>query len=223
MITENLRNLYSKIPKNVKIIAVSKTHGEEKIMEAYHAGQRIFGENKVQEMLNKYPILPKDIEWHMIGHLQSNKVKYIAPFVSLIQSVDSKKLLEIIDKEAKKQNRIIPCLLQIHIAQEETKFGLNEDELWKLLNDTSIKDFNNTSIQGLMGIASYTENESQIRNEFRYLSNLFQQVKKQFFHDCPQFEILSMGMSNDYQIAIEEGSNMIRIGSLIFGERMYQK
>lgn len=222
MITKNLQNLYAVVPNHVKIIAVSKTHGIDKINEAYNVGHRYFGENKVQELIAKYPQLPSDIEWHMIGHLQTNKVKYIAPFVSLIQSVDSIKLLETIDKEGKKNNRIIPCLLQVHIAQEETKFGFNENELWQILNDETLNNYTHVSICGLMGIATFTDDKNQIKKEFRYLFNLFQQARKYVHAHKHSFTILSMGMSNDFEVAIEEGSNMIRIGSLIFGERHYK-
>ncbi len=205
---------------NCKLIAVSKTHPAEKIMEAYAADQRVFGENKVQEMAAKWEVLPKDIEWHLIGHLQTNKVKYIAPFVSLIHSVDSQKLLEEINKQAKKANRKINCLLQIHIATEETKFGFNENELISLIDIGVLSTLDYIIIKGLMGIASLTEDKNQIRNEFRYLKNLFDKVKTRM-PSVNEFNELSMGMSSDYKMAMEEGSTMVRIGTAIFGARDY--
>jgi len=201
---------------NTTLVAVSKTKSVEAILEAYNAGQRIFGENKVQEMVEKYEALPKDIQWHLIGHLQTNKVKYIAPFVSLIQSVDSFKLLQEINKEAAKNNRIIDCLLQIHIAKEETKFGLSFDEAKKIIFSPETKALKNIKIVGLMGMATNTDNQEQIREEFRTLHKFF--LNSQFSTINSQ---LSMGMSSDYKIAIEEGSNLVRIGSAIFGERNY--
>jgi hypothetical protein len=203
---------------NAKLIAVSKTKPAEDIKALYDLGQRDFGENYVQEMVDKYEALPKDIRWHFIGHLQTNKVKFIAPFVSLIHGVDSFKLLKEINKQGEKNNRIINCLLQIHIAEEETKFGLNEDQLDEISVSTELKDSKNIKICGLMGMASFTENEETIRNEFRYLKKLFQTYGHLSTDNCHP-TTLSMGMSADYKIAIEEGSNMIRIGSLIFGER----
>ncbi|HNV53232.1 MAG TPA: YggS family pyridoxal phosphate-dependent enzyme, partial [Tenuifilaceae bacterium] len=201
---------------------VSKTHPVEVIMEAYNAGHRIFGENKVQELVSKYEGMPKDIEWHLIGHLQSNKVKYIAAFVSLIHSVDSIKLLEVIDKEAQKHNRVIDCLLQIHIASEETKFGLSADELEELLSSNDFKEMKNIRVVGLMGMATFTDNMAQVRMEFKFLNNLFKSVKEKYFADKPWFKELSMGMSSDYAVAVEEGSTMVRIGSNIFGHRNYK-
>jgi PLP dependent protein len=215
MIGTNIRKILEQIPSTVKLVAVSKTKPVEAVLQAYQEGQRVFGENKVQEMVDKYEQLPKDIEWHLIGHLQSNKVKYIAPFVSLIHAVDSLKLLEVINKEAIKNNRIINCLLQFHIAQEETKFGLNLEEALGILSSDSFKRMQNISIQGVMGMASFTDNELQIRTEFRALNEIFHEVAK---HQ-PQISIRSFGMSGDYKIAIEEGSNMIRVGSSIFGSR----
>ena len=201
-------------PKNVTLVAVSKTKPPEAIQELYDLGQRDFGENYVQELVDKQALLPQDIRWHFIGHLQTNKVKYIAPFVYLIHGVDSLKLLKEINKQALKANRIINVLLQVHIAQEETKFGLDEKELEEIFNLSSsqLHQLKNTRIQGLMGMASFTENEEQIRKEFRYLKTLFDKYT--------QLQTLSMGMSADYEIAIEEGSNMVRIGSLIFGSRV---
>ena len=221
-VSQNLTELKKQLPANVTFVAVSKTKPAEQIMEAYQSGHRIFGENKVQEMTKKYEQLPKDIQWHMIGHLQRNKVKYIAPYVSLIHSVDSLRLLQTINKEGAKNNRVIPCLLQIHIAKEETKFGLNETELFEILDGDEIKNLNNITINGLMGMASFTDDKEKVRSEFQTLKNLFDTVKNRYFSDNSTFSILSMGMSGDYQIAIEEGSNMIRVGSAIFGERRYQ-
>ena len=202
----------------VTLIAVSKTKPVEDINELYGLGQKDFGENYVQELAEKYKDLPKDIQWHFIGHLQSNKVKLIAPFVHLIHGVDSFKLLKEINKEGKKNNRVINCLLQIHIAEEETKFGLNEDELDEVMGNSELKELNNIKIFGLMGMASFTENEERIRKEFNYLQTLFHSYQNLSINNC-QMTTLSMGMSSDYKIAIEEGSTMIRIGSLIFGER----
>tara|TARA_Y100000991_G_scaffold213522_1_gene199412 strand:+ start:428 stop:1066 length:639 start_codon:yes stop_codon:yes gene_type:complete len=210
-IKANISNILNDLDNQIQLVAVSKTKPNNYILEAYQAGQRIFGENKVQELVEKHNILPNDIQWHMIGHLQTNKVKYIAPFVSLIHSVDSKKLLIEIDKRAKQNNRVIHCLLQIHIAQESTKFGLNENEALELLE----MNLSNISIDGLMGMATFTDDKRQIRSEFKSLKNTFEKVRREFNN----LFILSMGMSGDYDIAIKEGSNMIRIGSLIFGSR----
>jgi len=207
-------------PHKITLVAVSKTKTPGAIRELYNLGQRDFGENYVQELTDKYEVLPKDINWHFIGHLQSNKVKYIAPFVSLVHGVDSFKLLKEINKQGEKNNRIINCLLQIHIAQEETKFGLNEDELDDIFGSRDLQEMKNIKISGLMGMASFTEDENKIRNEFRYLKTLFNSYKALSIANC-QLHIVSMGMSADYKIAIEEGSNMVRIGSLIFGERNY--
>ena len=210
-IKANISNLLNDLDNQIQLVAVSKTKPNNYILEAYQAGQRIFGENKVQELVEKHNILPNDIQWHMIGHLQTNKVKYIAPFVSLIHSVDSKKLLIEIDKRAKQNNRVIHCLLQIHIAQESTKFGLNENEALELLE----MNLSNISIDVLMGMATFTDDKRQIRSEFKYLKNTYEKVRSEFNN----LFILSMGMSGDYDIAIKEGSNMIRIGSSIFGSR----
>ncbi|RKD13670.1 YggS family pyridoxal phosphate enzyme [Pelobium manganitolerans] len=204
----------------VKLVAVSKTKSNEDIMEAYQAGQRIFGENQVQEMLEKQEALPKDIEWHLVGHLQSNKVKYIAPFVSLIHGVDSLKLLVEIDKQAKKHNRVIDCLLQIYIADEHTKFGLGFDEAIELLESEEYQKLSNIRIVGLMGIATNTENPKQIKEEFYELHTLFKGIKASYFRNQDSFKEISMGMSADYKIAIEQGSTMVRIGSDIFGQRV---
>jgi len=220
-IADNIKRITSELGENTKLVAVSKTKPNENIMEAYNAGQRLFGENKVQELVEKYETLPKDIEWHFIGHLQSNKVKYIAPFVSLIHGVDSFKLLKTINKEAKKNDRVIDCLLQFHIAQESTKFGLDEEEADVLLNDKQFKEFENIRIAGVMGMATYTDNFDQVRNEFRSLKNIFDRLKEKYFAGDNSFKEISMGMSGDYKVAIEEGSTLVRIGSSIFGARNY--
>ena len=217
-IADKLSNLKVSIPDHVELVAVSKTKPTSVILEDYNAGQRIFGENRVQELALKYVELPKDIEWHLIGHLQTNKVKYIAGFVTLIHAIDSLKLLLTINKEAKKHDRIIDCLLQIHIAKEETKYGFGAEEIVELLAAETIADLTNINIKGLMGMATFTADTTIIKNEFSGLKNLFDQIESiQAENFKPS--ILSMGMSGDYEIAIEAGSNMIRIGSLIFGER----
>lgn len=218
---ESLETLLAKIPMGVELIAVSKNHSPEEIMDVYEQGIRDFGENKVQELIVKQPLLPPDIRWHLIGHLQTNKVKYIAPFVHLIQSVDSLKLLLEIDKQAKKNNRIIDCLLQVYIAEEETKYGLDFTEATQLLEQSVA--LRNVKIRGLMGMATFTDNIDQITHEFRNLKSFFERVREQYFDDEPSFSILSMGMSGDYEIALKEGSSMIRIGTAIFGERNYKK
>ncbi len=211
--SNNLQKILNSIPKNVTLVAVSKTKPTDCILEAYEAGQKVFGENKVQEMAQKADLLPKDIEWHMIGHLQTNKVKYIAPFVSLIHGVDSEKLLKEINKRATKNNRVIDCLLQFHIAEESSKFGLNEKEAKKILEIQS--SYPNVQIIGLMGMATFTSNKEQIKKEFSFLNTIYKKLQKNY----PKLKILSMGMSADYSIAIDEGSNMIRVGSAIFGTR----
>ena len=221
-IRENLLKILSELPPHVKLVAVTKTHPVEVIREAYDAGHKIYGENKAQEMKLKQALLPADVQWHFIGHLQTNKVKYIAPFVKLIHSVDSLKLLSEINKEGQKHNRLIPCLLQFHIATEETKFGLNFDEACQLLESAEYKSFKNIQLYGVMGMATYTENAQLIRQEFRQLRSYFDQIKKAYFPADDRFHEISMGMSNDYQIAIEEGSTLVRIGSAIFGERHYK-
>jgi PLP dependent protein len=216
--SESYKNIFEELKnKNVTLVTVSKTKPAEEILKLYKPGQWDFGENYVQELTEKYQQLPKDIRWHFIGHLQSNKVKYIAPFVSLIQSVDSKKLLDEIDKQGRKNNRVIDCLLQVHIAEEETKFGFDEKELHELLA-TNYMNFTNVRIRGLMGMASFTDDMEKVRNEFKFLKSLFDKHSSFTIHNSP-FTILSMGMSADYKIAIEEGSNMVRIGSLLFGRR----
>lgn len=217
----NLQRIKSLLPIGVKLIAISKTHPVDVVMEAYNAGQRVFGENKVQEMVSKYELMPKDIEWHLVGHLQTNKVKYIAPFVSLIHSVDSLKLLSVINKEAEKNNRVIDCLLQMYIASEETKFGLSYEELEDILNSLEYQSMQNIRVVGLMGMASFSDDMNIVRSEFKNLSTNFKNVRENYFADKPWFVELSMGMSSDYKIAIEEGSTMVRVGSSIFGHRKY--
>lgn len=218
-ISENLKDLRAIIPPHVRIIAVSKTHPPEAINEAYASGQRCFGENRVQELVSKVPYLPADIEWHFIGHLQTNKVKQIAASVGLIHSVDSLKLLREIDKEALKLGRQIRCLFEIHIAEEESKFGLSYEGLLQILEAREFVEMKNVSISGLMGMATFTNEEDKVRKEFRFLRNCFDRIKAAFFRNNPGFSVLSMGMSGDFQIAVEEGSNMVRIGSAIFGDR----
>lgn len=216
-----LSSIKAELPKQVRLVAVSKYHPVEMIQEAYDAGQRLFGENHVQEMTQKYALLPKDIEWHFIGHLQTNKVKYIAPFVSLIHSVDSLKLLKEINKQAEKAQRIIPCLLQIHIAKEETKFGFSFDECREMLRQDEWKNLKNVQLCGVMGMGTFTDNVDQVRSEFHSLKDFFDEIKENVFSDNPSFREISMGMTDDYPIAIEEGSTLIRIGTKIFGKRIY--
>lgn len=216
-IATNLKLIKSTLPEHVTLVAVSKTKPVSDLLEVYNAGHKIFGENKIQEMTQKWEEMPKDIQWHMIGHVQRNKVKYMAEFVSLIHGVDSLKLLKEVDKQAKKHNRTIDCLFQIHIAEEDTKFGLDEEELNSLIYSKEFKEFKNIEITGLMGMATFTEDETQIRREFRHLKGLFDKTKMVLSN----ISVLSMGMSGDYKIAIEEGSTMIRIGSSIFGARNY--
>ncbi|WP_262481113.1 YggS family pyridoxal phosphate-dependent enzyme [Aequorivita viscosa] len=213
-ISENLKELKKELPDNVSLVAVTKTKPIGDIMEAYNAGHRVFGENKVQEMESKWQEMPKDIEWHMIGHVQRNKVKYMAPFVSLIHAVDSLRLLREINKEARKNDRVINCLLQIKIAEEDSKFGMDKTEALQLLDSNDFKKFENIKIIGLMGMATFTDDEKQVSNEFRSLKTLFDSIKEK--HNMP---VLSMGMSGDYKLAIKNGSNMVRVGSAIFGER----
>lgn len=222
-ISKNLNNIKSQLPAHVTLVAVSKTKPVADLMEAYDAGQRIFGENKIQEMTDKWEVMPKDIEWHMIGHVQTNKVKYMAPYVSLIHGVDSLKLLQEINKQAAKNNRVIDCLLQVYIAEEESKFGLDEQELEEMLKQVQHdKDnFKNIKIVGLMGMATFTENQNQIEKEFKHLKTIFDKYSKLNTENC-QLNTLSMGMSGDYQLAISCGSSMVRIGSSIFGSRNYQ-
>jgi pyridoxal phosphate enzyme (YggS family) len=219
-VADNLNRIRKDIPSDSKVtlVAVSKTHPSDKVMEAYQAGQKVFGENKVQELVGKALDCPPDIQWHMIGHLQTNKVKLLIPYVTLIHSVDSVKLLSEINTHAAKAGKLINCLLQVHIAEEETKFGFDAAEINDLFSQDFSESYANVRIQGLMGMATNTEDESRVRSEFRKLKNIFDQLKKDV---CPSITILSMGMSGDYKMAIEEGSNMVRIGSAIFGEREY--
>ncbi len=214
-IQKQLEELLSTLPKHISLVAVSKTKPVSDLMQAYEAGQRIFGENKIQEMTDKWEALPKDIQWHMIGHVQTNKVKYMAPYVALIHGVDRYKLLKEIDKQAAKNKRIINCLLQIHIAKEDTKFGFSKDELQQLIGDLSSNPFPNIKIKGVMGMATFTKDKEQIKSEFQNLKQCFDLLKT---HN-PEATELSMGMSGDYELAIEHGSTMVRIGSKIFGER----
>lgn len=220
-IAEKLQIIRNEIPAHVTLVAVSKTKPDEVIMEAYRAGHRDFGENKVQDLAAKQLRLPADIRWHMIGHLQSNKVKYLAPFVHLLHGVDSLKLLTMVNKEAEKANRVIDCLLQLRIALEETKFGLTEEDLMLLLGSDAFREMKHIRIRGLMGMATYTENSKQIREEFSHLKRIFDKLKLDHFENQDSFDQLSCGMSGDYQLALEEGSNLVRIGSLIFGPRNY--
>ncbi len=219
MIKENLEKIKKEIPEDVTLVAVSKTKPNEDLMEAYNTGHRIFGENRVQELTKKAEELPDDIQWHMIGHLQSNKVKYLAPFITLIHGVHKQKLLKEINKQAKKVDRAIDVLLQFHIAQEDSKFGFDFEEAKEMLESDAFKSYENVNIRGVMGMATFTENKEQIEDEFRTLNNYFEVFKSHYFKFKEDFDILSMGMSGDYDIAIEEGSNMIRVGSKIFGER----
>ena len=206
-------------PYGARLVAVSKTKPVEDILQLYNTGHRIFGENKVQELVSKYEALPKDIAWHLIGHLQTNKVKYVAPFVSLVQSVDSLKLLQEIDKQAAKNNRIINCLLQVYIASEETKFGLDETELETLLSSSEYRKLQNIRICGLMGMATNTDDETQIENEFANLKRIFGSIQACYFNHAPYFCELSMGMSSDYHLALKHGATLVRVGSILFGSR----
>jgi pyridoxal phosphate enzyme (YggS family) len=218
-VRENIDSLRSEIPDSVNIVAVSKFHGVEQIMQAYDDGQRVFGESRVQELVGKYETLPQDIEWHFIGSLQRNKVKFIAPFISMIHSLDSFRLMKEINKQAAANDRVIPCLLQVHIAKEDTKSGFAVDELNKFLESGEWKECKNVEIRGVMGMATYTDDESVVRSEFRELKSIFDKYKESFFPDQPSFKEISMGMSGDYKIAVEEGSTIIRVGTLIFGNR----
>jgi PLP dependent protein len=222
-IKNNINYLRQNLPAGCTLVAVSKTQPVEAIEEAYAAGHRVFGENKVQELVPKYEALPTDISWHMIGHLQSNKVKYIAPFVDCIQSVDSLKLLQEIDKQARKNNRTINCLLQMFIASEETKFGFSEDEVSQLIESETLPSLKNVTITGLMGMATFTDDELKVRSEFRKLKSFFDDLKKRNLPPNMRMTELSIGMSGDYRIAIEEGSTIVRVGTAIFGERNLQK
>jgi len=218
-IAGNIIEIKKDLNENVRLVAVSKTRPVRDLLEAYRCGQRLFGENKVQELVEKHDELSADIEWHFIGHLQSNKIKYIAPFVDLIHSVDSFKLLRTINKEGQKNNRKIRCLIQFHIAEEETKFGLRLDEAISFLSSSDFSDLKFVELCGVMGMATNTENQQQVRQEFKQLKKIFDRLHRDFFNGQDSFSEISMGMSGDYRIAVEEGSTMVRIGSLIFGER----
>ena len=215
-ISEKIKSFKEQLPEDVTLVAVSKTKPISEIMEAYNTGHRIFGENKVQEMESKWQEMPKDIEWHMIGHVQRNRVKYMAPFVSLIHSVDSKRLLKEINKRAKNEERVIDCLLQVKIAEEDSKYGLDKEEALELLASETFQKYENVNVIGLMGMATFTDDEKQIAAEFQKLKNIYDSIKDEY-----SFSKLSMGMSGDYKIAIEKGSNLVRVGSAIFGERNY--
>ena len=221
MIEKELKEIWKELPEGCRLVAISKYHPVEAIQEAYDAGQRIFGENHVQELVEKEAILPKDIQWHLTGHLQTNKVKYIAPFVSLIHAVDTLKLLKEIDKQAKKAGRVIDCLLELHIAKEETKWGFSKEELLQMLEEGEWKELQNVHICGLMMMASFTDDTSQIRSEFQLAKQIYDEVKNKYFPHDSYFCELSMGMSHDYTIAIEEGATLVRVGTKIFGERVY--
>lgn len=220
-IGERLNAIKSSLPPEICLVAVSKFHSVESIREAYIAGQRVFGESKAQELVQKKAELPDDIQWHFIGHLQSNKIKYIVPFISMIHSIDSFKLLAEVNKVAARENRIIRCLLQIHVAEEETKFGFSPNECIDMLRGGAWRDLRNVSICGIMGMASFTDNQAQIMEEFNSLSSLFHILKEEFFTDNAAFKEISMGMSHDYSLAVKAGSTMVRVGSSIFGERVY--
>ena len=218
-ISDNIRSIKQQIPQSVKLVAVSKTRSVEEILEAYNSGHKYFGENRVQELLQKKDLLPHDIEWHLIGHLQSNKVRLVVPFISMIQSVDSFKLLKTIDNEASLVHRVISCLLQIHIAEEETKFGFSMAELNEMMLSEEFSKLNSVRICGVMGMATFTDDDQRIRKEFSFLAGCLEELKRKYFRETPEFKEISMGMSGDFKIAIGEGSTIIRIGSLIFGER----
>lgn len=220
-IAENILTIKNRLPGHVKLVAVSKTRPPEDLLQAYHAGQRSFGENKTRELADKYPLLPADVEWHFIGHLQSNKVKMIAPLVSLIHSVDSLKLMQNINREARAIDRVIPCLLEFYIAEETSKFGLSEEEAQVLLSSEEFRQLRNIRVCGVMGMATYTEEKEVVRKEFRRLKGIFDRLKADFFSGNDYFREISMGMSSDYEVAVEEGSTIVRIGSSIFGERNY--
>jgi len=218
-IVENLEQLREELPGEVTIVVVSKTRSDQEILEAYHSGHRDFGENKVQELVAKQERLPGDIRWHMVGHLQSNKVRHLVPFIHMVHSVDSIKLLGVINREAEKKGRIIDCLLQLHIAREETKFGLSGEELFELVSSPGFSSMQHVRVRGLMAMATYTENMDRVREEFRHLKLIFERIKREVFPGAPWFDQLSAGMSGDYRVAVEEGSTVVRIGSIIFGPR----
>lgn len=221
MIKENLTSIKATLPDGVTLIAISKTKPVSDVQEAYDAGQRVFGENHALEMRDKHEALPKDIQWHFVGHLQTNKIKYIVPFVTLIHSIDSSRLLEAVNAGGAKCDRVVDCLLQFHIASETTKFGLDMDEAKALLDSDTFKNMHNIRICGVMGMATFTDDEVEIHKEFKNLHSIYETLKQEYFHQTPYFKEISMGMSDDYPIAIEEGSTMIRLGSKIFGARNY--
>ena len=223
MIKENLEKIRATLPEGVTLVAVSKTKPVSDLQEAYDAGQRVFGENYPQEMRDKHEVLPQDIQWHFIGHLQTNKIKYIIQYVTLIHSIDTASLLEAVNKEAKKHDRVVDCLLQFHIALEETKFGLDLDEARQLLDSEEYKQMENVRICGVMGMGTFTDDMEEVRKEFKHLKSIFDTLKSDYFADQPQFKEISMGMSEDYPIAIEEGATLIRVGSKIFGARVYAR
>lgn len=220
-IQANLKEVLDQLPEGVRLVAVSKFHPNEAIEEAYKVGQRIFGESREQELTTKYETLPKDIEWHFIGHLQTNKVKYIAPYIAMIHAVDSYKLLAEIDKQAAKYNRVIPCLLEIHIAQEESKYGFTFDTCRQMLEEGGWKQLKHVCIAGVMGMGTNTDDEKEVEKEFRSLTDFFRSLKQDYFSQTDSFKEISMGMSHDYQIAIKCGTTLVRVGSKIFGERIY--
>ena len=219
MIKENLEKIRATVPEGVTLVAVSKTKPVSDVQEAYDAGQRIFGENHALEMRDKHEVLPADIQWHFIGHLQTNKIKYIIPFVTLIHSIDTANLLEAVNKEAQKHHRVVDCLLQFHIAQEETKFGLDLEEARELLESDAFRQMEHVRLCGVMGMATFTDDMEEVRKEFRHLKSIFNTLKNDYFAGQAQFKEISMGMSDDYPIAIEEGATMVRVGSKIFGIR----
>ena len=221
MIKENLEKIRATLPESVTLVAVSKTKPVSDLQEAYDAGQRIFGENHALEMRDKHEALPKDIQWHFIGHLQTNKIKYIIPFVTLIHSIDSANLLEAVNKEAAKHDRVVNCLLQFHIAMEETKFGLDLEEAKQLLDSDTFKQMQNIRVCGVMGMATFTDDMTEVRKEFKHLKQIFDTLKAKYFAEQSQFKEISMGMSDDYPIAVEEGATLVRVGSKIFGARIY--
>ena len=223
MIKENLEKIRATVPSGVTLVAVSKTKPISDLQEAYDAGQRVFGENYPQEMRDKHEVLPADIQWHFIGHLQTNKIKYIIDYVTVIHSIDTANLLEAVNKEAKKHDRVVDCLLQFHIALEQTKFGLDLNEARELLDSEAFKSMENVRICGVMGMGTFTDDMNEVRKEFKHLKSIFETLKKDYFADQPQFKEISMGMSEDYPIAIEEGATLIRVGSKIFGARVYKK
>jgi len=220
-IASNIKTLKQQIPPSVKLVAVSKTKSVADILEAYNSGHKCFGENRVQELLQKKDLLPHDIEWHLVGHLQTNKVRSVVPFISMVESVDSFRLLKIIDSEASAVNRVVSCLLQIHIAEEETKFGFSMHEIHEMLLSEDFHKFHSVMISGVMGMATFTDDTGRIRKEFRFLKECFNELKTKYFEDDKDFKEISMGMSGDFKIAVSEGSTIVRIGSLIFGERNY--